>query len=89
MALGADRASVLRMVLSQGLWLTAAGVAAGLAVAFAMNRVLVSLLFGVRPSDPITIAPVLALIAGVALVACYLPARVATRVDPMIVLREG
>ena len=68
MALGADRASVLRMVLSQGLWLTAAGVAAGLAVAFAMNRVLASLLFGVRPSDPITIASVVALIAGVALV---------------------
>ncbi len=53
-----------------------------------MNRVLASLLFGVRPSDPATIGAVVALIAMVAFVACYLPARLATRVDPMIVLRE-
>ena len=88
MALGANRASVMRMVLSQGLRLTLVGVIAGLAAAFAMNRVLVSLLFGVRPSDPATIVSVVALIGTVALVACYIPARVATRVDPMIVLRE-
>jgi putative ABC transport system permease protein len=88
MALGADRRSVLRMVLSQGLGLTLAGVAGGLAVAFTMNHVLASLLFGVRPSDPVTIGGVIALIAGVALVACYMPARSATRVDPMIVLRD-
>jgi putative ABC transport system permease protein len=88
MALGADGASVMRMVLSQGLRLTLAGVVVGLAGAFAMNRVLGSLLFGVRPSDPATIGAVVAIIAGVALVACYLPARVATRVDPMIVLRD-
>ena len=88
MALGADRASVMRMVLSQGLRLTLVGVVVGLAGAFAMNRVLASLLFGVRPSDPVTIGAVVAIISGVALVACYLPARVATRVDPMIVLRE-
>ena len=53
-----------------------------------MNRVLASLLFGVRPSDPATLGAVVALIATVAFVACYLPARLATRVDPMIVLRE-
>jgi predicted permease len=88
MALGANRGSVMRMVLSQGLRLTLVGVVAGLAGAFAMNRVLVSLLFGVRPSDPATIVSVVALIGTVALVACYIPARVATRVDPMIVLRE-
>ena len=88
MALGADRASVLRMVLRQGLTLTIVGVVAGLAMAFAMNRVLSSLLFGVRPSDPATMVAVVALIASVALIACYLPARLATRVDPMIVLRE-
>ena len=88
MALGADRASVLRMVLRQGLVLTVVGIAGGLAVAFAMNRVLASLLFGVRPSDPATMGAVVALIATVAFVACYLPARLATRVDPMIVLRE-
>ena len=62
--------------------------ACGLAIAFAMNRVLVSLLFGVRPSDPATMASVVILMTGVALMACYLPARSATRVDPMIVLRE-
>jgi ABC-type antimicrobial peptide transport system permease subunit len=88
MALGADRASVLRMVLRQGLMLTVVGIAGGLAVAFAMNRMLASLLFGVRPSDPATMGAVVALIAMVAFVACYLPARLATRVDPMIVLRE-
>ena len=88
MALGADRASVLRMVLGQGLRLTLIGVVIGLAAAFGMNRVLSSLLFGVRPSDPMTIASVVLLIGTVALVACYLPARVATRVDPMIVLRD-
>jgi predicted permease len=88
MALGADRGSVLRLVLSQGLGLTLVGVAGGLAVAFAMNRVMASLLFGVRPSDPATIGGVVGLIAGVALVACYLPARAATRVDPMVVLRD-
>ena len=88
MALGADRASVLRMVLSQGLRLTLAGVIVGLAAAFGMSRVLASLLFGVKPSDPLTIAAVVTLISAVALMACYLPARVATRVDPMIVLRE-
>ena len=68
--------------------LTLVGVAVGLAGAFAMSRVLASLLFGVRPSDPLTIGAVVAIICGVALVACYLPARVATRVDPMIVLRD-
>ena len=88
MALGADRASVLRMVLSQGLRLTLIGVVIGLASAFALNRVMASLLFGVRPSDPLTIGAVVTLIGSVALVACYLPARAATRVDPMIVLRD-
>jgi predicted permease len=88
MALGADRASVMRMVLSQGLELTIVGIVGGLAVAFAMSRVLGSLLFGVQPSDPATMAAVVVLIGGVAAVACYLTARFATRVDPMIVLRE-
>jgi putative ABC transport system permease protein len=60
MALGANRASVMRMVLSEGLRLTLVGVVAGLAAAFAMNRVVASLLFGVRPSDPATIVSVLA-----------------------------
>jgi len=88
MALGADRASVLQMILSQGLRLTTAGVVGGLAMAFALNRALTSLLFGVTPSDPTTIVAVVVLISVVALVACYAPAYSATRVDPMIVLRE-
>jgi putative ABC transport system permease protein len=88
MALGADRASVLRMVLGQGLQLTLIGILAGLSAAFALNRLIASLLFGVKPTDPETIGGVVLLIAGVALLACYLPARFATRVDPMIVLRE-
>jgi hypothetical protein len=64
------------------------GVVGGLAIAFAMNRALVSLLFGVTPSDPTTIVGVVALIGVVTVVACYAPAYSATRVDPMIVLRE-
>ena len=75
-------------MLSQGLGLTTAGVAIGLAVAFAVNRVLASLLFDVKPGDPLTMGGVVAIISSVALVACYLPARSATRVDPMIVLRD-
>ena len=73
MALGADRASVLRMVLLQGLMLTLAGVVAALAAAFGMNRLLASRLFGVRPTDPVTMAAVVLLISAVALVTCYLP----------------
>jgi putative ABC transport system permease protein len=88
MALGADRASVLRMVLGQGLRLTLFGILAGLSAAFALNRLIASLLFGVKPTDPATIGGVVVLITTVALIACYLPARGATRVDPMIVLRE-
>jgi len=88
MALGADRASVLRMVLTQGLRLTLAGVLVGLSAAFALSRLIASLLFGVTPTDPLTIAAVVALISLVAVVACYLPALGATRVDPMLVLRD-
>jgi ABC-type antimicrobial peptide transport system permease subunit len=88
MALGADRRSVLRMVLGQGMSLAAVGIVVGLTMAFAVNRLLASLLFGVKPTDPLTIAGVVSLIGVVALVASYMPAHAATRVDPMIVLRE-
>jgi len=87
MALGATQSSVLRMVLGQGLRLTLAGVAIGVAIALAAGRTLASLLFDVGAADPITIAAVVGLIGTVALVACYLPGRSATRVDPMVALR--
>jgi putative ABC transport system permease protein len=88
MALGADRASVLAMVLRHGLMLTGVGLAAGFAGSFLLNRTLASLLFNVTPTDPLTLAAVGALIATIGLVACLVPATSATRTDPLVVLRE-
>jgi predicted permease len=88
MALGADQGSVLGQVMKQGLALTSVGIVAGLAGAFAMNRVIASLLFGVQPTDPATMVAVVATISLVAAVACWLPAWRASRVDPNIVLRD-
>jgi putative ABC transport system permease protein len=88
MALGADRGRVLTNVLKQGLVLTAIGIAAGLAGAFALNQVIASLLFGVRPTDPMTLSLVVTTIVVVALVACWLPAWRASRLDPNAVLRS-
>jgi predicted lysophospholipase L1 biosynthesis ABC-type transport system permease subunit len=87
MALGATRGDVLRMVLRQGLGLIGLGLAIGLAGAFAVTRTLTTLLFGVRPTDPYTFGAVAALLFTVGLVASYIPARRATRVDPMVALR--
>jgi ABC-type antimicrobial peptide transport system permease subunit len=88
MALGATRRNVMNTVLGQGLRLTALGLAIGLAAAFALTRVLQAQLFNVKATDPATISAVAGFIALVAFVACYIPAARATRVDPMVVLRD-
>jgi predicted permease len=88
MALGAQRGSVLRLVITQGLKLAAFGVAIGLVGAWGSTRLMSALLFGITPTDSVTIGAVLLTLGIVALAACYIPARRATRVDPLVALRE-
>ena len=88
MALGATRGSVLGMVLGQGMRLTIIGLVGGLAASFGLTRLLQAQLFNVKPTDPVTLSAVAVFIALVALVACYVPARRATQVDPMVMLRQ-
>ena len=87
MALGAARTDVLRLVLRQGLALVAAGLGMGVAASIALTRYMQSLLFQVKPVDAVTTAAVVVLLAAVALAASYVPARRATKVDPMVALR--
>jgi putative ABC transport system permease protein len=87
MALGAEARDVLRLIIGQGLKLVLIGVALGLIVALTLTRLMKALLFGVSATDPLTFGVVAALLAAIALLACWLPARRATKVDPMVALK--
>jgi len=87
MAMGAAQSSILHMILRQGVWIISGGVAAGVLLALAISRLVGNFISGVSPYDPLTYFSVTAILVIVALLACYFPARRATRVDPMIALR--
>lgn len=89
MALGATHGSVLGMILGQGMRLTIVGLVSGLVASFGLTRLLQAQLFNVKPTDPATLSIVTVFIAVIAFIACYVPAQRATRVDPMVTLREG
>ncbi len=87
MALGAEKRNVLKLVVGRGLALTLAGVAIGLVAALGLTHFIAGMLYGLRPTDPLTFVAVSLLLTAVALLACYIPARRATKVDPMVALR--
>jgi ABC-type antimicrobial peptide transport system permease subunit len=88
MALGARSSDVLVLVLKQGMAIAASGAALGVVFSLALGRAVSSLLFGISGSDPLTLAVVTAGLTFVALLACYIPARRASRVDPLVALRK-
>jgi putative ABC transport system permease protein len=88
MALGAQARDVLKIVIREGMTLALVGIVIGLLVAFALTRWMETLLFGVRPTDPLTFTVIAAVLALVALTACWIPARRATKVDPLQALRH-
>ena len=87
LALGASRSNILRIVLRQGLGLAIVGAAVGLVCSLIVSHLMASLLYGVRPTDPLTFVGVALVFISVALFACYIPARRAMKLDPMIALR--
>lgn len=88
MALGAQQRCILRLVIRQGLTLAGIGIVVGIGATLGVTRLIVSLLYGVSATDPLTFAGVAALLLAVAFLACYVPARRAMRVDPMVALRH-
>jgi putative ABC transport system permease protein len=88
MALGAQARQVLQMILAQGAWLVGLGLVLGVAGSLALRKVLASVLFGVTPTDPVILGTVVLVLSAVAFAACYLPARRATRVNPLVALRN-
>ena len=87
MAIGAQPRDVFSMVMRQGMLLALIGVAFGLVGAFGLTRLMATMLFDVKPTDPVTFACIAILLTGVALLACYIPGRRATKVDPVVSLR--
>ena len=87
-ALGAAQGNVLRMIIRQGMTLVASGVIVGLGASLLLGRALTRLLYGVSPADPISLLEASSILIAVALVACYFPARRASRMDPLTALRE-
>jgi putative ABC transport system permease protein len=87
-AFGAERGSVLRLIVGDGVRLAFVGIIAGIAAAMALTRLMTDLLYGIRPTDPITFGAVTALLAATSVLACYIPAQRAMKLDPVVALRH-